>query len=232
VADDAAGELERLLGLPLDEFTAARTEAARRLRAEGRRDEAEAVQALRKPTLPVWALNQAARREPGDVRALVQAAERVRQDPAAAERDFRAALADVVAEARRALVEVGQAASDATVQRVTTTARAAAATLPQELVRGVLREELEPAGFEVLAAGSQVPPRRKATARPRDDASERRRRVEAATRELQAARTEARRLAKEAHAAERAAAKAREAAARAEEEVRRAVERLDAARDR
>ena len=69
-----ADELERLLGLPLDEFTAARTEAVKRLRKDGRADEAAELQAVRKPTAPVWGLNQAARREPGDIRALVRAA--------------------------------------------------------------------------------------------------------------------------------------------------------------
>ena len=93
-----ADELERLLGLPLDEFTAARTEAAKRLRQEGDADAAAELQAVRKPTAAVWALNQAARREPGDVRALVRAAERVRQDPAGADADFRSHLGDVVRE--------------------------------------------------------------------------------------------------------------------------------------
>ena len=38
-----ADEVERLLGLPLDEFTSARNEAAKRLRKEGRADEAAEV---------------------------------------------------------------------------------------------------------------------------------------------------------------------------------------------
>ena len=223
-----ADEVERLLGVPLDEFTAARNEAAKRLRTEGRADEAAAVAELRKPTAAVWALNRAARDEPGDVRALVRAAERVRQDPAGAEREFRAALADVVRNAGRALREGGHAASDATLRRIGTTAHAAAAAAPDELVRGVLREELEPTGFEAMA-GTAPPAARAAKARPKAEAAARRERVAAARRELAEARDLARRLGREADAAERAAAKARAEAGRADDAVRRAEERLEAA---
>src|SRR5256885_1710261 len=55
---------DELYGLPLRDFTKARDDHARRLRKEGRREVADAVKALRKPTLPAWALNQLARRRP------------------------------------------------------------------------------------------------------------------------------------------------------------------------
>jgi hypothetical protein len=224
-----ADEVERLLGLPLDEFTSARNEAAKRLRKEGRGDEAAEVAELRKPTAAVWAVNQAARREPGDVRALVRAAERVRQDPAGAERDFRAALADVVRDAQRALKESGQAATDAVVRRIGTTAHAAAASAPDQLVHGVLREELQPSGFEAMAGMAPRP--RRGPAKPKaDDAVAKRERVAAARKVLAEARDEARALGRAADKAERAAAEARAAADRADEAVRRAEESLDAAR--
>jgi hypothetical protein len=54
VADD-------LYALPPGEFTRARDERAKGLRKEGRRDEADEVKALRKPTVAAWALNQLAR---------------------------------------------------------------------------------------------------------------------------------------------------------------------------
>ncbi len=227
-----ADELERLLGLPLDEFTAARTEAVKRLRKEGQADEAAELQAVKKPTAPVWALNQAARREPGDVRALVRAAERVRQDPAGGDADFRTHLGDVVREAERALAEAKHKLSQETTRRITTTARAAAASLPNELIRGVLRDELEPSGFEAMA-GMAPPPKpsasQKATAK-KEDAAAKRKRVEEARGALAEARDEARRLRQEADAAERAAAKAIGAAEKAEEAVREAEERLETAR--
>lgn len=228
----AEDELERLLGLPLDEFTAARTEAVQRLRKEGRADEAAELQGVKKPTAPVWGLNQAARREPGDVRALVRAAERLRQDPAGADADFRTHLGDVVREAERALAGAKTKVSQETTRRITTTARAAAASQPDELIRGVLREELEPSGFEAMA-GLAPPPKSAASKKVRpkkDDAAAKRKRVEAARSALAEARDEARRLRREADAAEREAAKATAAAEKAEEAVRQAEERLEEAR--
>jgi colicin import membrane protein len=224
-----ADELERLLGLPLDEFTAARTEAVKRLRREGRADEAAELQAVKKPPAAVWGLNQAARREPGDVRALVRAAERLRQEPAGADADFRTHLGDVVREAERALAEAKHTVSQDTTRRITTTARAAAASAPDELTRGVLREELEPSGFEAMA-GTAPPAKPRKGAAKKDDAAARRKRVEEARRALAEARDEARRLRQEADAAERAAAKAAAAAEQAEDAVREAEERLEAAR--
>jgi hypothetical protein len=228
-----ADELERLLGLPLDEFTAARTEAVKRLRKEGHADEAAELQSVKKPTAPVWALNQAARREPGDVRALVRAAERLRQDPAGADADFRSHLGDVVREAERALAEAGHTVSQDTTRRITTTARAAAASSPEELTRGVLREELEPSGFEAMA-GMAPPPKpsgaKRAAAAKKVDAAAKRKRVEEARSALAEAREQARRLRKEADAAEREAARAAKAAEEAEEAVREAEARLDEAR--
>jgi hypothetical protein len=229
VADD---ELERLLGLPLDEFTAARTEAVKRLRKEGRADEAAELQGVKKPTAPVWGLNQAARREPGDVRALVRAAERLRKDPAGADADFRTHLGDVVREAERALAGAKTKVSQETTRRITTTARAAAASQPDELIRGVLREELEPSGFEAMA-GLAPPPKSAASKKAgakKDDAAAKRKRVEAARSALAEARDEARRLRREADAAEREAANATAAAEKAEEAVRQAEERLEEAR--
>ena len=228
-----ADELERLLGLPLDEFTAARTEAVKRLRKEGHADEAAELQAVKKPTAPVWALNQAARREPGDVRALVRAAERLRKDPAGADADFRSHLGDVVREAARALGEGGHTVSQETTRRITTTARAAAASSPDELIRGVLREELEPSGFEAMAGMAPPPPQAsgsKPAAAKREDAAAKRKRVEEARSALAEAREAARRLRKEADAAEREAAKAVAAAEDAEDAVREAEARLEAAR--
>ena len=227
-----ADELERLLGLPLDEFTAARTEAVKRLRKDGRADEAAELQAVRKPTAPVWGLNQAARREPGDIRALVRAAQRLREDPAGADADFRAHLGDVVREAERALAEAKLKVSQEMTRRIATTARAAAASLPDELTRGVLRDELEPSGFEAMA-GMAPPPKpaaSKKSAAKKEDAAAKRKRVEEARAALTEARGEARRLRQEADAAERAAATALAAAEKAEEAVRRAEERLEAAR--
>ena len=46
---------KRLYGLPLEEFTAARNDAAAELRKAGAKEDAEAVKALRKPSAPAGA---------------------------------------------------------------------------------------------------------------------------------------------------------------------------------
>src|SRR6266498_1826918 len=53
--------LERLYGLPLEGFVAARDEAVRHLRQDGKAEAAEQVAELRKPTVSAWAVNQLAR---------------------------------------------------------------------------------------------------------------------------------------------------------------------------
>ena len=68
-----------LYGLPLDEFTPARDALAKELRQAGRRDAADEVKALRKPSVSAWAVNQAARRRPQDVKALVKAGDELRK---------------------------------------------------------------------------------------------------------------------------------------------------------
>ena len=46
---------EELYGLPPGEFTSARDKRAKELRGDGERDAANAVKALRKPTVAAWA---------------------------------------------------------------------------------------------------------------------------------------------------------------------------------
>ena len=84
VVPDVETELEQLFGLPLDQFTAARNELASRLKSAGQTDAAERVRELRKPSVPAWAVNQLARREPEAVGRLVESGERLRKAQAAA----------------------------------------------------------------------------------------------------------------------------------------------------
>ncbi len=71
--------MERLYGVGLDEFVAARTAAARELREQGRRDEAAAVQALRKPSVAAWIVNRLARDEAELVAELLSVGVRLRK---------------------------------------------------------------------------------------------------------------------------------------------------------
>ncbi len=62
-------ELDRLYALPLNEFTAARDDVAKRLRGEGERELADEVKQLRKPPIAAWLVNQLGDRQLGGVLA-------------------------------------------------------------------------------------------------------------------------------------------------------------------
>ncbi len=69
---------EELYGLTPGEFTRARDERVKALRGDGDREAADAVKALRKPTVAAWALNQLVRRRPKDVETLLRAGRELR----------------------------------------------------------------------------------------------------------------------------------------------------------
>src|SRR4030081_1955961 len=100
-------EVDRLYALPLDQFTPARDELARRLRSDGDRDASAEVKGLRKPNLLAWALNQARHRDPERVDELIAAGERLQkaQDQLVAGGE-RGLLRDAGADERRLVEEV------------------------------------------------------------------------------------------------------------------------------
>jgi hypothetical protein len=63
-----------LFGVDPDEFVATRDALARELKGAGDTDAAKAIKALRRPTLPLWAVNQIARRDDAVAQELVAAA--------------------------------------------------------------------------------------------------------------------------------------------------------------
>ncbi|MGH3934576.1 MAG: hypothetical protein ACRDS1_06305 [Pseudonocardiaceae bacterium] len=65
--ESVAGEL---YALPRDEFTAARNAAAKRARGQGRRELAEQIGALRRPSAAAWLANLLAREHPDEIRGL------------------------------------------------------------------------------------------------------------------------------------------------------------------
>jgi hypothetical protein len=227
------GELvERLYALPLDRFTVERNALAKRLRKDGQRDEAAAVEKLRKPTVPVWAVNRLAHEREEELEELLKTADRMRREPGAAAEDFRRALDRLARAAPAVLEQGGHAASETTVQRVVATLRAGAAATGEErdaLARGILDRELEPQGFEAMA-GLAPPPAKRAAGAKKPASRERearRKRIAEAKEGLAAARAEARERRREADAAEREAERARSAAERADAAVERAKEALE-----
>jgi hypothetical protein len=238
-------ELDTLFALPPAEFTAARNDLVKRLKAAGQSEAAADVGALRKPTVPVWTVNQLAREDPKAVDALLSAGGKLRsaqeaalggnqegdlvREATAAERD---ALRALIQRARQLLASADMAASASVLERVSSTLRAAA-TDPAagELVaRGRLDEELDPTGFGALA-GMKTSPRRRPAPNPKEPtaaerrAAERRRKLEERVAELDA---KARDADKAARAAESTAEAERRKADRAAEAAERA--RADLAR--
>jgi hypothetical protein len=222
----ATAAAETLYGLPLAEFTESRDALARDLRSEGRRDEAAAVAALRKPVLAAWVVNRLARDEPDEMRRLIDAAASIRSGRDGAEAGFRDALDRLTAAARTMLEETGRAQGDV-LQQVAGTLRAGAASDPELLAAGTLTRPLEASGFGAMAGAAPraAEPRARSGARrapPRVD----RKAVEAARRALAEARDEARRLERAARSAEHEAERARAAAEAAGGRVAAAEARL------
>lgn len=129
-----------LYGLALDEFVPARDALAKRLRADGRREEADEIAALRKPSVAAWAANQAVRTQPAAARELWEAGDALRRAHAAvvgakkkgtgdtlreATARHRAALRPLLAAAAGMLDARGRAMSAQTLQRVEATLHAA-----------------------------------------------------------------------------------------------------------
>jgi hypothetical protein len=134
-----SSEVDDLYGLALDEFVPARDALAKRLKAEGRREEAEEVAALRKPSVAAWAANQAVRTQPKAARELWDAGDALRRAHAAivsgkgdgaklrdATARQRAALRPLVEAASCLLDHRGHSLSRQTVERVGDTLHAAA----------------------------------------------------------------------------------------------------------
>jgi hypothetical protein len=91
---DLDARIAALYGGPLAAFVAERDGLARALRAEGRRDEAATVKALRKPKVVAWALDAAVHSEPGLAGDLAAAVEHLGREQATGG-DVRGAIARV-----------------------------------------------------------------------------------------------------------------------------------------
>lgn len=172
----AATTVSDVLGLPLEDFTAARDRLAKDLRKAGDRDVAAAVAALRKPGVHLWAVNQLARRREVAVKRLLSnaadlaaaqqavlsgaagAGDRLRRDSS----EYQRALDQAVRETRELLRDATRGAGEETLRRVREVLANAALGLDDrrdELARGSLTDEPEAPGFGLLAAGPGPLPR-------------------------------------------------------------------------
>jgi hypothetical protein len=227
-------EIDRLFGLPLDEFTRARNHLVRQLKRDGDSEGAETVQGLQKPTVAAWTVNQLARTERAGVRKLLDAGEALRaaqgrllggenasdalRDATVQEREAIHGLTDA---AEQVLASAGRPTTQAVLERVAVTLRSAAVSDEgrQLLESGRLTAELEPVGFggvgEAPAAGRRRPRAKRRAhrvdrGREREDEQRRRQELRLKARDLERVARDAERE------AERAAATADEARRRAE----------------
>jgi hypothetical protein len=234
--DRAADEL---YGLPLAEFTPRRDELARDLRKTGKRDQADAVKALRKPTAAAWALNQLARRRPKDVKQLLAAGRKLRkaqeallkrrdrdalQAASAAEREI---VDELARDATAVAAEAGTASTAALDERIRNTLHAAALDeeAAAELSSGRLVREREAAGMFGTAAGPAPAP----TPAPAKQSRELQRALTAAKAEARKASREHARAVKAVERASAAADAARVALRDAEAREREAAQARDRA---
>ena len=227
----AEAAAERLYGLPLADFTAARNTLARETAKEGDRQGAEAIRSLRKPSAAAWALNQLARGHGDELGELLSAGERLRRAQAellaggdrAAFREASKLEQRLVSELARKAVgiarEAGTAATDALERRIADTLRAAALdpAVAGSLRAGRLVREHAAAGLP-----TDGPPSGKPQPKPRRSPA-------AGAEHLR----EAQRHLREAERAEQSARKRHESAgrqtARLRERAEEALERLRAA---
>ncbi|MGI5864583.1 MAG: hypothetical protein ACOX6T_21385 [Myxococcales bacterium] len=245
-------EVDQLFALPLERFTAARDKLSARLRREGKGQLATQVKALRKPTVPAWAVDQLARRRPEKMRALMRAGDALREaqervlagaggeELHEASKRERALVSELTREAASILERAGFTPSPAHVEpvRATLTALASASEADRRLVaRGWLSRPLSPARFDELLGEipAPAPTSRKpsptaarapaAPARARPPA--RQREEERESLEEQARRrAERRRLVQQARRARELAAREAESAAREAEALEREAEAL------
>ena len=223
---------DRLYGLPLSEFTRARNEAAGELRKAGRREEAERVKALRKPSTNAAAVNSLVREHRGEVEQFLRAAAALRDAQLSGKSD----LAAATAQERAALARLTRIGGEAV--RQTLLAAAVDDDAARQLLGARLERELEPRGFGTLLSHVRpiaAKPKAVTTApaepalpkRKRLDDSATRAKLQKATAALEAAESDERRARRHREVTQRELEKAHAAVDKAHaavEEARAAVE--------
>lgn len=158
-------EVDDLFKLSLAEFTDARNALAKRLKQSGRADDANLVKTLVKPSISAWTVNQLYWNHRSAFDRLLAAGQRFHkaQTSSAAGKlaDLRGsldarreALTHLSDLAESLLSEAGHNASPDTIRRITTTLEAvsAHASPADGPTLGRLSQDVDPPGFELLAA--------------------------------------------------------------------------------
>ena len=158
-------ELDALFKLPLPEFIAARKTLAAQLKKSGRRDDADSVTALVKPSITAWAVNQLYWQHREAFDRLIATGQRFRgaqtsgragkiADMREALNARREALSHLSDLATALLREGGSSPTPETIHRITTTleAMSAYASFPDDQRPGRLTRDVDPPGFESFAS--------------------------------------------------------------------------------
>lgn len=164
--DDLADEL---YGLPLTDFTAARTAAITSAKLDGDQELARRIGELRKPSVVGWLANQLVRRHPDELTSLVELGDSLREAMRRLDGEQIRASGARQQQVVHALVQqalgladaTGHAVSDATKRGLEQTLHAALAD-PQaatELTAGRLTGSLSRSGFPDLQITEQAPAR-------------------------------------------------------------------------
>ena len=169
-------EVDQLFQLPLAEFTDARNALAKRLKANGRANDADLVKTLTKPSVSAWTVNQLYWQHRDAFDELLAAGQRVRQAQASGAASKLAEMRQALDARRESLVQLSDLASSLlsdgghnpspdTIRRITTTLEAVSA-LSDGPTLGRLTQDVDPPGFESLAGFMAGTGTAKATAKP------------------------------------------------------------------
>lgn len=152
-----------------DDFVAERDRRVRELRKAGQREEATALKAQRKPTVPAWAVNQLARHHAEAIDELVDAGGQLRTAQLratsgkgadglrAATGRVRELVGDLARAAEDLLADAGAAPTHLDEVQQTLFAAAIDPDLQATLCRGTFTRPVEAAGFGVMAGLAAVP---------------------------------------------------------------------------
>jgi hypothetical protein len=224
-----------LYGLPFERFITERDALARRLRTEGKREEATRVSRLRKPSLAAWAVNQLVRTQRRDVDRLFKAGDALqkaqadllkgRGDPTKLRRAVeaeRGATEKLLARAAGLLSSDGNELTPARLEQVSETLHAAALDddARGRVKDGCLERELRHVGLGAMTGTVTAAPSRRTE--PKQSAP-----ADAARREARQTEARARR---EMERTAKALQTAQERRDRAADHLRDADEQLAAAR--
>lgn len=158
-------DVDELFKLPLAEFIAARDMLAKRLKQNGRTDDAALVKALAKPSVSAWTVNQLYWNYRDEFEELLAAGQRFHKaqtsglagkvaDMRGSLEARRKALAELSDLAASVLSDGGHSPAPATIHRITTTLEAisAYASVSDGPTLGRLSQDVDPPGFESLAS--------------------------------------------------------------------------------